>query len=101
MQEIVVRAYKASGGGHELLAVIPLNGANLPGQDGQHATDGELIAMTMTELRTQGRFSDAEIEAFQYRVDRPRYSAAPDVASAPLPDTTLSPEPPSGRAASR
>ncbi|MCQ4632121.1 hypothetical protein GB927_018875 [Shinella sp. CPCC 100929] len=93
MREIVVRAYKASGGGHELLAVIPLSGANLPGQDGRHATDNELIAITMVELRNQGRFSDAEIEAFQYRVDRPRYPAAPEVIPELPQETTMSPEP--------
>ncbi|MGJ7037679.1 hypothetical protein J2Y63_000915 [Shinella sp. BE166] len=94
MREIVVRVYKAGGGGHELLAVIPLNGANLLGQDGRHASDSELIAMTMKELRNQGRFSDAEIEAFGYRVDRPRYPAAPEVIPEPPQDTTMSPESP-------
>ncbi len=96
MHDIVVRAYKTSGG-HELLAVIPIDGVSHGLADGRKTTDSELVAIAMKELHDQGRFSAVEIEAFRYKVDRPRYPNAPEPDSAPPPEAAISPEQPSER----
>jgi hypothetical protein len=67
MQDVIVRAY-TGGSVHNLLALIPV-------VDDGNATDDQLIALAMMALREQGRFADAEIEAFRYRLDRARASA--------------------------
>jgi hypothetical protein len=66
MRDVIVRAY-TGGSVHNLLALIPV-------VDDGNATDDELIALAMMALREQGRFVDAEIEAFRYRLDRTRAS---------------------------
>jgi hypothetical protein len=66
MPDVIIRAYSA-GCVHDLLALIPV-------VDDGHATDSQLIALAMMALREQGRFADAEIEAFRYRLNRARAS---------------------------